>query len=139
LNLLSKNKSSIRADKKIINIIKNSSFIFFAPGSFYTSLMASMLPIGIIEAIKSSKAKTILFQNRDKQKFMNHIDFMKLKFEGFAPDYIVSSNKDLKSKIEKKYPQIKFIFHDFFSADSKFHEFENTKIFFEDFLKSINH
>ena len=139
LSLLSKNKSNIRADKKIIDIIKNSSFIFFAPGSFYTSLMASMLPIGIIETIKSSKAKTIFFQNRDKQKFMNHLDFMHFKFGGFAPDFIASSNKDLRAKIQKKYPQIEFIFHDFFSSDSKIHEFQNTKIFFEDFLKSINH
>jgi len=139
LYLFSKNTPNIYADKKTIDIIKNSSYIFFAPGSFYTSLMASMLPLGIIEGIKSSNAKTILLQNRDEEKFMNHLHFMNHKFNGFTPDYIASSNKELRTQIENNYSQINFIYHNFFSTDSKIHDFENTKIFFEKFLEPIDH
>ena len=137
LYLLSKDKSEINADKKIIDIINKCSFIFFSPGSFYTSLLASMLPVGIVQAIKSSNAKIVLFQNRDKESFMNHINFMNYKLNGLTPDIIASSNESLRTNLEKKYPQIKFIYHDFFSDNSKLHDFDKTKMFFEDFLKSI--
>jgi len=139
LFLLSKSKSNIKADMKILDLIKKSSCIFLAPGSFYTSLLASILPIGIIEAIKSSKAKTVLLQNREKENFINHIDFMNYKLNGFTPDFIASSNKELSLELENHYPQINFINHDFFSDNSKYHDFEKTKLFFEVFLKSINH
>ena len=136
LYLHSKTHTNINSDEKTIKIIKNSSYIFFSPGSFYTSLMASVLPVGIIEAIKFSNAKTVLFQNRDKKNFMIHFDFLIHKLNGFTPDYIASSNYELRDDIENNYPQTKFIYHDFFSTDSKVHDFENTKSFFESFLES---
>ena len=49
------------------DVIKKSDYIFFAPGSFYTSILASILPHNSIDAIKLSKSKKIMFQNLEEK------------------------------------------------------------------------
>lgn len=39
--------------------IKSADFIILSPGSLYTSIIATLLPLGMFEAIKKSKAKLI--------------------------------------------------------------------------------
>ena len=48
-----------RAYAPAIRAIEKADYIVFAPGSLYTSLVAALLPVGIKNAIKKSKAKLI--------------------------------------------------------------------------------
>lgn len=48
-----------RAYTPALSAIKKADCIIFAPGSLYTSLVATLLPLGIKAAIKNSKAKII--------------------------------------------------------------------------------
>jgi uncharacterized cofD-like protein len=49
----------VRAYEPIIKIIEEADFILLGPGSLYTSIIASILPSGIKDAIGRSKAKLI--------------------------------------------------------------------------------
>jgi len=47
------------ANQKAIKAIKFADYIILSPGSLYTSIIATLLPGGMFEAIKKSKAKII--------------------------------------------------------------------------------
>lgn len=48
-----------RAYTPAVSAIKKADYIVFAPGSLYTSLVAALLPVGVKNAIKKSKAKLV--------------------------------------------------------------------------------
>lgn len=47
---------------KAVKTIKEADYIILSPGSLYTSIIAALLPIGIREAIKESKAKLVYIE-----------------------------------------------------------------------------
>ncbi|EKD42864.1 MAG: hypothetical protein ACD_72C00550G0003 [uncultured bacterium] len=49
----------VKAYKEAIKSILEADYIVLSPGSLYTSVIAALLPIGIFEAIKKSKAKMV--------------------------------------------------------------------------------
>lgn len=49
----------VKANKEAIDVVLKADYIIFSPGSLYTSVVASFLPLGYFEAIKNSKAKLI--------------------------------------------------------------------------------
>lgn len=51
------------ADKHIIQVIKQADLICFPPGSFYSSLVANLLPRGIGQAIAEAKCNKIYIPN----------------------------------------------------------------------------
>ncbi|MBL06841.1 MAG: hypothetical protein CL773_03150 [Chloroflexi bacterium] len=124
-------------EKKILNpisnfsIIKNTDYIFFAPGSFYTSLLASILPHKSTDAIKLSKSKKIMFQNLEDTNFIGKLKFFYHKTDGILPDYIVSSDDKFELKLKKTFPEIVFLYHDFIGKNKMIHDYEKTKNFFE--------
>ena len=83
------------------DVIKKSDYIFFAPGSFYTSILASILPHNSIDAIKLSKSKKIMFQNLEEKNFIEKLKFFFDKTEGLLPDYLVSSDKGIEDELKK--------------------------------------
>jgi uncharacterized cofD-like protein len=51
------------ASKEAIQTLKKADIIIMGPATFYTSLVASLLPSGIPEALRTSKAKKIFIAN----------------------------------------------------------------------------
>lgn len=56
-------RTSVTAKQKVRQPILQSALIVYAPGSFYTSLMANLLPKGIGESVASSKALKVWVPN----------------------------------------------------------------------------
>lgn len=52
-----------RALPEAIQAIRTADVITLGPGSLYTSLIATLLPVGMVEAIQESRAKKIYIQN----------------------------------------------------------------------------
>lgn len=49
----------VKADKEAVNEVLSADYIVLCPGSLYTSVIATLLPMGIKEAINKSSAKLI--------------------------------------------------------------------------------
>lgn len=61
---VSKQKKVIPSiDLKTYELIKNSSLLVYSMGSFFSSILCSLLPQGVKESIKESKAKKIFIPN----------------------------------------------------------------------------
>lgn len=53
----------VAASNEAIQAIQNADMIIIGPGTLYTSIIASLLPIGIKETISKSNAKKIFIAN----------------------------------------------------------------------------
>jgi len=62
----------IKATKQAQIAIQNANYLIFCPGSFYGSVLANLLPEGIISALNSSKAKKILITNLVSDRNQTH-------------------------------------------------------------------
>jgi uncharacterized cofD-like protein len=52
-------KPKVKAYSPVLSAIKQADYIIFSPGSLYTSLIAALLPSGILKTIEKSPAKLI--------------------------------------------------------------------------------
>lgn len=69
----------IKANKEALRVIAEARIILFCPGSIYGSILVNLLPRGMIEAYKKSKAKKILMSNivsvSNENRWGNQLDY----------------------------------------------------------------
>ena len=91
-------------------VVENADYILLGPGSFYTSVVASLLAGGMSEAIKSSKAK-LIFIAGDKLENNGETGPEKLSefisaLQSYLPrplDLVLSNNAELTEERKKYY------------------------------------
>ena len=100
---------SLPANPKAIGAILSADVIVFGPGDLYTSILPNILPTGMAEAVKKSKAKKVLVANI-MTKFgqtdgFKASDFVKVseKYLGGKIGAVLENNKRPSSDILKKY------------------------------------
>jgi len=92
------------ANPRAIQRIKASDFVILGPGDLYTSIIPTLLPIGVKQALKSSKAKFVYILNLMTKKGQTHHLTAKghvnelEKYLGREIDYIIVN----KGKISKE-------------------------------------
>ena len=98
---------------KAAEAIKKADYIILSPGSLYTSIIATLLPQGVKEAIKKSKAKIIYVAGNtyraDGETGPEHLSGVIKHLEEYLPrpvDKVIYNNHKL-NKQEKKYYQFK--------------------------------
>ncbi len=73
---------SVPATPEAITAIKNSTHIIYCPGSIYGSVISNLLPLGVSQALKKSKAEKILITNLVSTRNQTHnftpTDFLRL-------------------------------------------------------------
>ncbi len=78
----------IEANGEAIKVIKKSEVIIFCPGSIYGSILVNMLPLGMVEAYRKSKAKKILVCNivsvSNENKRCSQIDYEEIYRQYFG-------------------------------------------------------
>lgn len=103
----------VPATPQAITALENADFIIFCPGSLYGSVIANFLPIGITEALKTSKAQKILItnlvSNRNQTHHFTPQKYLKV-FQHFTNldkpfDILVSPHISQKA-FERKYPKV---------------------------------
>ena len=99
-----------RANPEAISVIKKADYIILSPGSLYTSIISTLLPIGIAEAIKKTKAKLIYVAGNayrlDGETGPECLSDFVFQLERYLPrkiNYIVHNNFIPKSITEKKF------------------------------------
>jgi len=106
-------RPKIKANKNVIQAIKNANLIILGPGDHYGSIIPNLLVSGITNAIKNSKATVVYNCNLTNKKGQTeNFDVDKYTQEmnrylgGDRIDYVVCSSnrpkKDLIEKYEKK-------------------------------------
>lgn len=98
-----------KANKEAVKAIKKADYIILSPGSLYTSLVATLLPIGIKQAIQKTSAK-IIYVAGDAFRLNGETGPETLSgtvavLESFLPracDYVLYNNHRLNQK-ERQY------------------------------------
>ncbi|MGI6314379.1 MAG: gluconeogenesis factor YvcK family protein [Patescibacteria group bacterium] len=93
-------------------VIEEADYIFFGPGSLYTSVIASFLPNGFQEAFKNSQAKFIYIAGNARQKNGETgprvwSEFVKT-LENYLPrplDFIIRNSHQFNEMEKKKYEE----------------------------------
>lgn len=93
-------------------IIEEADYIFIGPGSLYTSVIATLLPTGIQEAIKNSQAKLIYIAGNAREKNGEKgpkvfSEFVKT-LEKYLPrslDFIIRNSHQFNEMEKKKYEE----------------------------------
>ena len=107
----------VAATPEAIEAIEQATHLIYCPGSLYGSVIANLLPIGIKEALKSSKAKKILVTNLVSNRNQTH-QFTPEKYERVFRkyskldrpfDYLVCPDIS-QAEFESQYPQIKKLY-----------------------------
>ncbi|MBD3310992.1 MAG: uridine diphosphate-N-acetylglucosamine-binding protein YvcK [Candidatus Magasanikbacteria bacterium] len=101
--------------EEVREIIEAADYILLGSGSFFTSIIASILPLGIKKAIEKSKAKLIYicgnaYETHGETGPEILSDFVK-KLEEYLPcklDYIIYNNHELTEDEKKQYLQKKW-------------------------------
>ena len=62
----------VQATPEALKVIEKADFIIFCPGSLYGSVLANFLPLGVKEALASSKAQKILISNLVSNRNQTH-------------------------------------------------------------------
>lgn len=101
-------------------VIEEADYIFFGPGSLYTSIVAAILPSGFKTALKKSKAKLIYIvgnayeiEGETGPEKLN--DFVK-QLELYLPrplDLVIYNNHELSAEQRQKYTNKKWNLIDF--------------------------
>jgi uncharacterized cofD-like protein len=85
-------------NQKAINAILKADYIVFGPGDLYTSIFPNLLMPGIVDALKSTKAKKIFLVNlmtkigqTDGFKASDFVNEME-RYAGCSMDYIFINN-----------------------------------------------
>ncbi|OHA57013.1 MAG: hypothetical protein A2114_01240 [Candidatus Vogelbacteria bacterium GWA1_51_14] len=102
-------KPKVKASPKAITAIKNAEIIIISPGDLYSSIIPVLLPEGMRDAIKETRARIVLFLNimSKKGETDNYSadDFVE-KIErqlGRDTDYIICNNTPIPQEILTKY------------------------------------
>lgn len=93
-------------------IIEEADYIFIGPGSLYTSVIATLLPTGISEAIKNSQAKLVYISGNAREKNGENgprvfSEFVKT-LEKYLPrplDFIIRNSHQFNEVEKKKYEE----------------------------------
>jgi uncharacterized cofD-like protein len=101
-------KPKATAYKPVKEAIVRADAIIIGPGDLFSSLIPCLLPKGIKEALKKTKAKKIYICNiltkHGETKGFCVSDFVEeIKKYGFAPDFVIYNNKTPSQKEEKEY------------------------------------
>jgi uncharacterized cofD-like protein len=102
-------KPEVKASKLSIEAINQADYIVVSPGDLYSSIIPVLLPIGMKESIKISKAKIILILNimTKKGETDNYVanDFVDKieKYLGKKADYILYNNAPIPKEALLKY------------------------------------
>ncbi len=104
-----------KAYPKAVAAIKEADIIILSPGSLYTSLVATLLPKGVKEAIKKSKAKIIYVAGNayrlDGETGPEKLSEMIIQLEQYLPrqiDLVIYNNHKLNKKQKEFYKQKKW-------------------------------
>ncbi len=99
-----------RANPEAIKAIKSANYIILSPGSLYTSIISTLLPIGIVEAVKKSKAKLIYVAGNayrlDGETGPECLSDFVFQLEKYLPrqiDCVVHNSHVPRSVLEKKF------------------------------------
>jgi uncharacterized cofD-like protein len=94
----------VSASKEVTKAIKTTNWFIICPGDFYSSIVPTLLPRGIKEAVSKSKAKIILVLNIVNKKgetynytaddFVSRIE----KYIGKKVDIVFCNNKKIPTK-----------------------------------------
>jgi uncharacterized cofD-like protein len=102
-------KPEVKATKLTISAIKQANYIVVCPGDLYSSIIPVLLPRGMKESIKKSKAKIILILNimtkEGETDNYTATDFVEKieKHLGRKADYILYNNAKIPRKILLRY------------------------------------
>ena len=95
---------NVSASGEVVKAIKESEWFIVCPGDFYSSIVPSLLPRGIKEAVVASKAKIALVLNIVNKKGETHNysadDFVSKveKYIGRKVDIVFCNNKKIPAK-----------------------------------------
>ena len=105
----------VRADVQALKRINEAEVIVLSAGSLYSSVIASLLPLGIYEAIKKSKAKLIYVAGSAYEKIgetgETSLSGMVSALESYLPrpvDYVLYDKVKLTTKQKKFYQEKKW-------------------------------
>ncbi len=102
-------KPQVKASKVVGESIKQADFIIVCPGDLFSSVIPVLLPKGMKEAIKISKARIVLFLNimtkRGETDNYKAADFVKNieKYLGRKADFIIYNNAKIPKEVLLKY------------------------------------
>lgn len=103
----------VPAYEEALNAICNSDILIFSCGSLYGSVLCNLLPEGIKNCLRQSKAKKVLVTNLASTRSETHnfkpIDFIKVfqKYTGLTkPIDIFIAPSISRKEFEKKYPVV---------------------------------
>lgn len=103
----------VPATPQAIEALEKADFIIYCPGSLYGSVISNFLPVGITEALASSKAQKILItnlvSNRNQTHHFTPDKYLKV-FQHFTSlekpfDILIAPNISQKA-FERKYPRV---------------------------------
>ena len=108
-NLFLKNKNA-KVNPECVSEIKDADLIVVGPGGLYTSVIVNLLPKGMVEAIKNSKARKIYVVNAatqigvtdDFDLFM-HVKEIEKYLGKNVLDFVVVNGKPPEKKLIKRY------------------------------------
>lgn len=105
----------VKAYKEAIKAVKEADYIILSPGSLYTSVVASLLPVGIREAIKNSHAKIIFASGNayrtDGETGPEDMAGTTRELQQYLPrkiDLILYNNHQMTNSEKKKYKEKKW-------------------------------
>lgn len=102
-------KPSVKASSDALKAFSEADYIIISPGDLYSSVIPVLLPRGVKEAIKKSKAKIILMLNimtkRGETDNYTGRDFIQTIEErlGKKSDYIIANNAAIPKEVLLKY------------------------------------
>ncbi len=102
----------VKANPEVIKEILSAEYIVLSPGSLYTSVIATLLPVGIKEAIAKSKAKIIFVAGNAYHIFGETgptcLSEIVTELEWYLPrkvDYVLYNNHKLNKKEQLHYKE----------------------------------
>ncbi|MFP4567654.1 MAG: uridine diphosphate-N-acetylglucosamine-binding protein YvcK [Candidatus Woesearchaeota archaeon] len=103
-------KENAEVNPDCINEIKNADLIVLGPGGLYTSIIVNLLPKGMIDTIKTSKARKIYIANAatqtgvtDNFNITEHVDEIEKYLGKNVLDTIIINGKAPAKSIIKRY------------------------------------
>ncbi|MBR4178525.1 MAG: YvcK family protein [Bacilli bacterium] len=125
-------KKQPKANKEVINKIKEADAIVLSMGSLYTSIIPNLLCKKVVEAIDESKAKIIYVCNimsqpgeTDGFKASDHINLLNSYLGKKKISTVITNNEKVSKRIQRKYETLEQ--KDLIEIDDKNIKIENVK------------
>lgn len=103
-------KDNAEVNPDCVEEIKNADLIVIGPGGLYTSLIVNLLPKGMTDAIKNSKAKKVYVVNAatqigvtDNFDLLEHVKEIQKYLGKNVLDYVIINGKPPRKEIIKRY------------------------------------